>query len=618
MNFSFMKNFFDPYVVLNEVFGYANFRGEQANIISHIISGGDAFVLMPTSGGKSLCYQIPAIIRPGVGIVISPLIALMHDQVRALHQLGVRAAFINSTLSIKDITLVEKQILNNELDLVYIAPERLLKERTLRLLDRSSPTLFAIDEAHCVSQWGHDFREEYLKLSILHERYPTIPRIALTATADSITRKEIVERLNLSSARTFIAGFDRPNIQYRIVCKKSPLQQLLKFLETEHPDDSGIVYCLSRKKTEKVAQWLVKHGRNALPYHAGIDAQSRKRNQEKFLREENVIIVATIAFGMGIDKPDVRFVVHLNLPKSIEAYYQETGRAGRDGLPANAFMTYGLSDVVMLKQFIEKSDVDDQQKFIKRAKLNALLGLCETTACRRKVMLSYFGEDLPDRCGNCDTCLKPVEDWDGTLSAKKALFCAYQTEQRFGAVYLADVLTGSNNKRISQFGHDKLKAFGGGKELKAKEWLSVFRQLIAMGLLSVDMEYGSLKLTAASRSVMKGKREVRLRKDPKPEKQKKKNIKRTGSTQGNLLFEELREVRLGIAKEADVPAYVIFHDSSLREMADICPITTEEFAGIIGVGKYKLEKYAEIFVKAIRRFCQENKTSGINYNDPDC
>ncbi|MCD4783796.1 MAG: DNA helicase RecQ [Candidatus Eremiobacteraeota bacterium] len=609
-----MEYYLDPYIVLNEVFGYADFRGDQSNIISHIVSGGDAFVLMPTGGGKSLCYQIPAIIRSGVGIVISPLIALMHDQVRALHQLGVRAAFLNSTLSFEDAMYVEKQMLNNELDLIYIAPERLLNERTLRLLDKCSPALFAIDEAHCVSQWGHDFREEYLKLSTLHERYPTIPRIALTATADSTTRKEIVERLNLSNARTFIAGFDRPNIQYHIVCKKNSLQQLLKFLETEHPDDSGIVYCLSRKKTEKVAQFLVEHGMNALPYHAGMDAQERKCNQEKFLREESVIIVATIAFGMGIDKPNVRFVVHLDLPKSIEAYYQETGRSGRDGLPANAFMTYGLSDVVMLKQFIEQSDADEQHKFIKRTKLNALLGLCETTACRRKVMLSYFGEDLPDRCGNCDTCLKPVEDWDGTLAAKKALFCVYQTEQRFGAVYLADVLTGSTNKRIGQFGHDNLKAFGGGKELRAEEWLSVFRQIVAMGLLSVDIEYGSLKLTAASRNVMKGKQEVRLRKDPKPEKQKrqkKQKKKITGSVQGGLLFEKLREIRLGLAKEADVPAFVIFHDSSLGEMAEICPITTEEFAGITGVGKRKLEKYGKIFIKAIRQFCRENKTSGI-------
>lgn len=602
-----------PHDVLRDVFGYASFRGHQEEIIDHVISGGDAFVLMPTGGGKSLCYQIPAIIRPGVGVIISPLIALMQDQVRAMHQLGVRAAFLNSTLSPEDADSVERQVLNGELDLVYIAPERLLTDRALALLDRSNVALFAIDEAHCVSQWGHDFREEYLRLSVLHERYPDVPRIALTATADGPTRREIVERLSLADARTFVTGFDRPNIRYHIVSKQNPKQQLLSFLDSEHPNDSGIVYCLSRKKTEETAQWLVQHGRKALPYHAGMDARARQRNQEKFLRDDNVLIVATIAFGMGIDKPDVRFVAHLDLPKSIEAYYQETGRAGRDGLPANAFMTYGLADVVMLRQFIDRSDADEQHKLVERRKLDALLGLCETTNCRRQVMLSYFDDDLSDPCGNCDTCLEPVEGWDGTRVAQKALYCVHQTGQRFGAVHLTDILTGKATERVRQFRHDSLSAFGGGRELGSDEWPSVFRQLVSMGLLAVDMEqYGALKLTDDYHALMQGEREVRLRKDPKPEKKSakvkgKKSAKAaaTNAPEDNPLFELLRELRLGLSKEADVPPFVIFHDSTLREMARVRPTTIAEFAEMSGVGKHKLERYGEAFVSAIRQFCQD-------------
>lgn len=596
-----------PHGVLREVFGYTSFRGHQEDIIQHVIGGGDAFVLMPTGGGKSLCYQIPAMIRPGVGVIVSPLIALMQDQVRAMHQLGVRAAFLNSTLSQEDASSVESQVLNGDLDLIYIAPERLLTDRTLKLLERSDLALFAIDEAHCVSQWGHDFREEYLKLSILHDRFPGIPLIALTATADGPTRREIVQRLSLGNARTFVTGFDRPNIRYSIVSKQNPKQQLLSFLEAEHPKDSGIVYCLSRKKTEETAKWLVQHGRKALPYHAGMDARARQRNQEKFLRDDNVLIVATVAFGMGIDKPDVRFVAHLDLPKSIEAYYQETGRAGRDGLPADAFMTYGLADVVMLRQFVDRSDADEQHKLVERRKLDALLGMCETTGCRRQVMLSYFGDELRDPCGNCDTCLEPVEGWDGTRVAQKALYCVYQSGQRFGSVHLTDILIGKDTERVRQFRHDSLSAFGGGRELDSDEWHSVFRQLVAMGLLSVDMEqYGALKLTDEYHPLMRGEREVRLRKDPKPEK-KTKSKKSRGTSSANApeddpLFEALRELRLGLSKEADVPPFVIFHDSTLREMARLRPTTVAQFAEISGVGQRKLERYGEAFVRMIVEF----------------
>ncbi len=603
----------DPLSILREVFGYPSFRGHQREIIDRVIAGGDAFVLMPTGGGKSLCYQIPSMIRPGVGVIVSPLIALMQDQVRAMRLAGVRAAFLNSTLSPEAAEETERQLLDGELDLIYIAPERLLTPSTLALIDRCKVGLFAIDEAHCVSQWGHDFRSEYLQLGILHERYPDIPRMALTATADDLTRREIVERLKLEEAKIFVTGFDRPNIRYRIVPKQNPKQQLLTFINAEHEGDSGIVYCLSRKKTEDTAEWLTDHGRRALPYHAGMEATDRHRNQEMFLRDDGLIIVATIAFGMGIDKPDVRFVAHLDLPKSIEAYYQETGRAGRDGLPADAFMTYGISDVVMLRKFIEDSEAGEQHKMVERKKLDALLGMCETTHCRRKVMLSYFGEDLSDSCDNCDRCLNPVEEWDGTKVAQKALYCVKQTGQRFGTAHLVDVLVGKDSERIRELRHDKLSAFGGGKELTANEWLSVFRQLVAMGLLAVDLEkYGAVKLTEHYEAVMKSERPVSLRKEVakrgrrnKEERAKDKAERRAmaaGIPEDAPLFEALRTLRLGLARQSDIPPYVIFHDSTLLEMARLRPQTMRELGNITGVGQHKLEMYGEQFLAVLKQF----------------
>lgn len=592
-----------PRDVLRDVFGYSHYKGSQEQIIGRLIDGGDAFVLMPTGGGKSLCYQIPSIIRPGVGIVISPLIALMHDQVRALHQLGVRAAFLNSTVGPEEAEKIEGKAANGELDLLYMAPERLLADQGLGLLYKCDIALFAIDEAHCVSQWGHDFREEYLRLSVLHDRFPNIPKIALTATADELTRREIIQRLKLGNAQVFVAGFDRPNIRYHITPKKSPKEQLLSFLKAEHPKDSGIVYRLSRKKTEETALWLREKGWNALPYHAGMDGADRKRNQETFLRRDGVIIVATIAFGMGIDKPDVRFVAHLDLPKSIEAYYQETGRAGRDGLPADAFMTYGLTDVVMLRQFIDKSEADEQHKMVERRKLEALIGLCETTVCKREVMLSYFGDDYHGPCGNCDTCLTPVETWDGTKVAQKALYCVRQTGQRFGAGHLVDILTGKRTDRIIQFNHDSLTAFNGGSELTAKEWPSVFRQLVAMGLLDVDLEqYGAMKLTPEYNEVMSGKREIRLRKDPKPERKKRRSraVDSITDPQDLELFEALRDLRNRIAKAADVPPYVVFQDAALRDMATVRPANLSEFGRISGIGMHRQQTYGQQFLDVIR------------------
>ncbi|MGA7983052.1 MAG: DNA helicase RecQ, partial [Chromatiaceae bacterium] len=504
-----------PLEVLNRVFGYASFRDAQQQIVDQVIAGGDALVLMPTGGGKSLCYQVPALLRPGTAVVVSPLIALMQDQVDALRQLGVRAAFLNSSLPYDAAQAVEQALLSGELDLIYVAPERLLTDRFLSLLNRVRVALFAIDEAHCVSQWGHDFRPEYIQLSLLHERWPEVPRIALTATADAPTRNEIVNRLQLGEARQFVSSFDRPNIRYRIIHKEQPRRQLLDFLREEHPSDSGIVYCLSRRKVEETAALLCGQGFRALPYHAGLTAETRRANQSDFLRGEGVIIVATIAFGMGIDKPDVRFVAHLDLPKSVEAYYQETGRAGRDGLPADAWMTYGIGDVVTLRRLIEDSEADERFKRVELHKLNALLGLCETTECRRRVMLNYFGEPLDDPCGNCDTCLTPVETWDGTVAAQKAMSCVYRTEQRFGVNYLIDVLLGKDHERIRRFGHDRISTYGIGKELDADQWKSVYRQLVAAGLVAVDIEgHGALKLTEHSRPVLRDEREVRLRRDP--------------------------------------------------------------------------------------------------------
>ena len=611
-----MPTIYAPYTTpeeaLKDIFGYSTFRDNQEKIIRHVIDGGDAFVLMPTGGGKSLCFQIPALIRHGVGVVISPLIALMQDQVRAMQLVGINAAFLNSTLDYEEAYNVERQVLGNNIDLLYIAPEKLLTDRVLNILSRSKISLFAIDEAHCVSQWGHDFRAEYLNLSTLHERFPNVPRIALTATADEPTRQEIISRLKLQNAGIFVSGFDRPNITYRIVYKDNPRRQLLNFLDYHHPRDSGIVYCLSRKSTEKTAEWLRDKGRYALPYHAGMEPEERQRNQEIFLREDNVIIVATIAFGMGIDKPDVRFVAHLDLPKSIESYYQETGRAGRDGLPANAFMTYGLSDLVKLQRFIDESEAGEERKRLEQQKLHALLGLCETTTCRRKVLLSYFGDDHSGNCQNCDTCLHPVEDRDGTLQAKKALFSALLTGQRFGVTHLINVLRGETNDRITGLRHDRLKAFGAGTELTTGEWKSVFRQLTAMGLFKVNMQHGSLKLTKDAKAVMKGRKKVRLRRDPREHKKllKSKNEKLEyrelkGTPEDEKLYEVLRKTRLKISKEAKLPAFMIFNNKTIKEMSILRPKTTEAMSKITGVGKHKLEVYGEEFMDAIVEFCQQ-------------
>jgi ATP-dependent DNA helicase RecQ len=595
--------------VLRRVFGYADFRGQQAEIIAHVAAGGDAFVLMPTGGGKSLCYQIPALLRPGVAVVVSPLIALMQDQVSALRQNGVRAAFLNSTLSPDESRDVEHQVLAGDLDLLYVAPERLLTERTLDLLARAPLALFAIDEAHCVSQWGHDFRAEYLQLIALHERFPDIPRLACTATADELTRKEIVARLALEDARLFVAGFDRPNIRYRVLPKVNAKRQLLQFLQTEHPSDSGIVYCLSRRKTEETAAWLCDEGYTALPYHAGMDAAARTRTQNRFQREDGIIIVATIAFGMGIDKPDVRFVAHLDIPKSLEAYYQETGRAGRDGLPADAWMLYGLGDVTLMRQLLAQSEADEAHKRLEQQKLNALLGYCETAVCRRQVLLAYFGETLPDPCGNCDTCLDPVTTWDGTLAARKALYCVYQTGQRFGVMHLVDVLTGHATPRVLELGHDRLSAFGRGAEVDAKEWPSVFRQLVAMGLLAVEPAHGGLQLTPASAAVLQEQQPVRLRKDPAPRsKERRRRTKGAltlAATPDDALWDALRAQRRALADAAGVPAYVILHDATLRALHQARPRTLEAMAELPGIGESKLARYGAIFLEVLQRHAED-------------
>ena len=594
-----------PREVLDRVFGFGAFRDEQEAIIDHVAGGGDGLVVMPTGGGKSLCYQIPALLRNGVAVVVSPLIALMQDQVSALLQAGVRAAYLNSTLTFDEVRAIEGDARAGSLDLLYVAPERLMGERTLALLDRVKIALFAIDEAHCVSQWGHDFRPEYLQLSVLHERYPDVPRIALTATADAPTRREIAERLGLEDARTFVSGFDRPNIRYAIVPKSNARQQFLSFLDAEHRGHAGIVYCLSRRKVEETARWLRTRGYDALPYHAGMSAEERKLHQDAFVREDAVIIVATIAFGMGIDKPDVRFVAHLDLPKSIESYYQETGRAGRDGTPADAWMAYGLSDVVTLRQMVEGSGADEQRKRIEVRKLDALLGLCELTTCRRQTLLAYFGEEGTDPCGNCDNCIAPPEAWDATEAARKALSCVYRTGQRFGAGYVTDVLLGKDNERMRGFGHDRLSTFGIGTDIDASTWRSVFRQLVARGLMSVDVEgFGSLKLTEASRSVLRGTCEVRLRRDaPAPKKKRREPATRSARAalgpEHQALFDALRARRRELAKAQGVPPYVIFHDTTLETMAEQQPRTREEFAALPGVGEKKLERYAATFMELI-------------------
>jgi len=588
--------------ILQTVFGYDAFRPPQDQIIETVIAGGDALVLMPTGGGKSLCYQIPALARPGCGVVISPLIALMQDQVNALRQLGVRASFLNSTLDPGQAMQVEADLARGELDLLYIAPERLTQERTLTLLEGTAVALFAIDEAHCVSQWGHDFRADYLQLTLLHERFPTIPRIALTATADERTRAEIIQRLDLGNAQRFIAGFDRPNIRYRIALKHNARQQLLRFLKDEHPHDAGIVYCLSRKKTEDTALWLQQQGFNALPYHAGLDSRIRADYQARFLREESVVMVATVAFGMGIDKPDVRFVAHLDMPKTVESYYQETGRAGRDGAPANAWMVYGLQDVIKLRQMLDNSEGSEEHKRAEQHRLNAMLGLCEITSCRRQSLLKYFDEDLPEPCGNCDTCLEPVATWDGTEAARKALSVVYRTGQRFGVNHLIDVLRGSEGERILQYDHQKLPTWGVGKDLDNNQWRSVFRQLVARGYLRVDMErFGALCLEEKCRALLRGDEAIQLRKDAprKAAKQQTRNV--LPDDIDVALWEALREQRRTLAEDQGVPPYVIFHDRTLQEMCVNMPRSPQEFSRLTGVGERKLGKYGEAFIDVIER-----------------
>jgi ATP-dependent DNA helicase RecQ len=588
--------------ILERIFGYRRFRGHQRAIIDRLAAGGDALALMPTGGGKSLCYQIPALLRPGAGIVVSPLIALMADQVDALRQLGVRAAFLNSTLEPAEQSGIERQLLDGELDLLYLAPERLLREGTLALLGRAQLALFAIDEAHCVSQWGHDFRPEYQQLSLLAERFPGIPRIALTATADRRTREEIVEQLALQRASRFISSFDRPNIRYTIDSGSNGRERLWRFLQQEHPDDAGIVYCLSRRKVEETAEWLSAQGRPALPYHAGLDPATRQQHQQRFLREPGLIIVATIAFGMGIDKPDVRFVAHLNLPKSIEAYYQETGRAGRDGAPADAWMNYGLQDVITLRQFINQTDAADRFKRVSGEKLERMLGLCDLTACRRQALLAYFDETLETACGNCDNCLSPPETWDASDASRKALSCAYRTGQRFGANYLVDVLTGKEDERIRQNGHDRLSTFGIGDELNASQWRQLIRQLLSRGYLETDVDgHGSLRLSEQCRPLLKGEERLLLRKQRKQSREKRtRKVHQSGlSTGQQRLFEALRELRREIALQLNLPPYVIFHDATLIAMSQQQPMTLSQMASISGVGEHKLERYGQQFLDRI-------------------
>lgn len=589
--------------ILNNTFGYQGFRHHQAEIVSTVLAGGDALVLMPTGGGKSLCYQIPALVREGVGIVISPLIALMQDQVDALQQLGIRADFLNSSQDGRQQQAVEQALAAGELDLLYVAPERLLTERLLNLLEQAPLALFAIDEAHCVSQWGHDFRREYQQLSILHQRFPKVPRIALTATADVRTREEIVAQLELQDAAIFINSFDRPNIRYTISEGQNARERLWQFIEREHAADAGIVYCLSRKKVEAVAEWLAAKGRVALPYHAGLSDELRREHQQRFLREEGVIVVATIAFGMGIDKPDVRFVAHLNLPKSLEAYYQETGRAGRDGQPANAWMAYGLQDVITLRQMLQGSDAGEQFKRIANGKLDAMLGLCEQTACRRQALLAYFDEQRATPCGNCDTCLDPPETWDGTEAAQKVLSCVYRTGQRFGVNYIVDVLTGKEDERIQRNRHDQLSTFGIGAEKTAVEWRAIFRQLLAQGYLTADMEgYGVLQLTEKARPLLRGELQLRLRHQRKGKKSAKSKVASTLSSEDTVLFEALRDHRMTLARERNVPPYVIFHDSTLQEMAQTRPGSRHELRAISGIGEKKLSDYGEGFLAVIEEY----------------
>ena len=605
-----------PLDLLRRVYGYAEFRGDQAQIIDRLIAGGDALVLMPTGGGKSVCYQIPAMLRPGVGIVVSPLIALMQDQVDALLQLGVRAAFLNSSLDADASRAVQRRLSAGELDLLYVAPERLLLEGFLAMLEgvhaRHGLALFAIDEAHCVSQWGHDFRPEYIQLSILPERFPGVPRIAVTATADAITRAEIVEKLGLARARQFVASFDRPNIQYRVVEKSSPREQLLDFLGA-HRNEAGIVYCMSRRKVDETAEWLREQGVDAVPYHAGMDQAARRDNQQRFLRQDGVVVVATIAFGMGIDKPDVRFVAHLDLPKSLEGYYQETGRAGRDGEPAQAWLAYGLADVVLLKSWIDESQAPPEHKRMESMKLDAMLGYCEAASCRRVVLLNYFGE-AAQPCGNCDVCLEPPQTWDASVAAQKLFSAVLRTGSRFGAGYLIDVLRGKATERITQFGHDRLPTFGVGSDLDDLAWRSVVRQLVALGLLHSDARrYGALVLTDAARPVLRGESHLQLRRAA-PKAPRKARRAGPGATPGHRaaaqavqgldagLVEALRALRRELASAQRVPPYVIFHDATLHELARLRPRTEPDLYLVSGIGTHRVQRYGAQLLEVLRRY----------------
>ncbi|MFC5822295.1 DNA helicase RecQ [Nonomuraea insulae] len=600
-----------PTDVLHRVFGYDSFREGQQEIIDHVVAGGDALVLMPTGGGKSLCYQIPALVRRGVGVVISPLIALMQDQVDALRALGVRAGFLNSTQDFDERQLVESEFLAGELDLLYLAPERLRVDATLRLLAKGEISVFAIDEAHCVAQWGHDFRPDYLELSRLHELWPEVPRIALTATATPATHAEISTRLGLDQARHFVASFDRPNIQYRIAPKNEPKRQLLDFLRTEHPDESGIVYCMSRSSVDKIAEFLVDNGIAAVPYHAGLDARTRALHQSRFLREEGLTVVATIAFGMGIDKPDVRFVAHLDLPKSLEGYYQETGRAGRDGLPATAWMAYGLHDVVQHRRMAMEGDDAHRRRQVNH--LDAMLALCETVGCRRTMLLDYFGQKGSQPCGNCDTCQTPPSSWDGTVPAQKVLSTvlrlARERRQKFGVGQVVDILLGKKTAKVLQHGHETLKVFGVGADLGNTEWHGVVRQLLAQGLLAVESDHGTLVLTDESAAVLRGQREVPLRRDTLLRPARTKTATSGGKStpaavelpaEAAPVFERLRSWRGAVAKEQGVPAYVIFHDATLREIATMMPSSLAELSNVNGVGENKLAKYGEQVLETLQ------------------
>jgi ATP-dependent DNA helicase RecQ len=594
----------NPLSILKQTYGYDQFRGQQEEIINHLIEGGSSFVLMPTGSGKSLCYQIPALCREGVGVIVSPLIALMQDQITALAQLGISAGAINSSMSDRKVFEVKQKLENNNLDLLYVAPERLVMPEFVELLERVKIALFAIDEAHCVSQWGHDFRPDYTALSFLAERFEDVPRIALTATADKATRKDIIERLKLENGQTFVGGFDRPNIHYSILERNNAKKQVFDFIQNYHREDSGIIYCISRKKVEEMAEWLQGKDINALPYHAGLPAEVRSENQDRFLREDKIIIVATIAFGMGIDKPDVRFVAHMNIPKSIEAYYQETGRAGRDGLPSNAYMIYGMDDAVMQRNWIENSEAPELQKRIEHQKLNALLGLCEAAICRRQVLLEYF-DDTGEPCGNCDTCDTKPQTFDGTTPAQMALSAVYRTGQRFGMVYVVDVLLGKEDDRIIQFGHDQQSTFGIGKELSRSEWQNIFRQLVSRNLLMVDVqEHNGIKITEKGFAFLKQKesidfRKVTISKKTKADKPSRRKKPALEDEDDQELFEKLKEARQLMAKKRRVPAYVIFHDKTLIELADKRPQSFEEMLEINGIGESKLKKFGQTLLDVI-------------------